>query len=181
MEDLCPYLCHVDRLMVGPMSDTQRGTPHATLPREPVARHMWLVAVGVVVPVLVVGIVVFSGNSPSTTGAVAEQQLASVQEACQQWSGSLAPTLGNASASAACTTMADWMSRQLRNERMTGPMMWGSASAMGATCRQWMGTDSRSTISGSPSPAWCDQMISWMERHIGNWHDWMMNGDMMGR
>jgi hypothetical protein len=23
-------------------------------------------------------------------------------------------------------------------------------------------------------------MVSWMERHIGNWDDWMMNGNLNG-
>jgi len=168
--------------MLGTMTDTARGTPQTLRRTKTRRRGIWLVAVGLAAAVLIiVGIVAIRGNSSPSTGAIANQQLASVQVACQQWSGSLAPTLGNASASAACSTMAAWMSEQLRNGRMTGSMMWGTATAMAATCRQWMGTDSRPTVSGTASPAWCDEMVSWMEQHIGNWHDWMMNGDMMGR
>jgi hypothetical protein len=76
--------------------------------------------------------------------------------------------------------MADWMGQQLQNGQMTGPMMWGSATTMDSVCRQWMGTDSRASISTTTSPGWCDDMVSWMERHIGNWDDWMMNGNMNG-
>jgi hypothetical protein len=76
--------------------------------------------------------------------------------------------------------MADWMDKQLRNGKMTGPMMWGSAPTMGSTCRQWMDTESRASISTTPSPGWCNQMVSWMEQHVGDWGNWMMNGSMMG-
>jgi hypothetical protein len=76
--------------------------------------------------------------------------------------------------------MADWMTEQLHSGRMTSSMMWGSATTIGATCRKWLGTDSRVSISSSASPSWCDEMVSWMEQHIGNWDRWMMSGHMMG-
>ena len=77
--------------------------------------------------------------------------------------------------------MADWMNIQLRNGQKTGAMMWGSPTILGSTCRQWMDTHSRASISGAASPAWCNEMVGWMQRHIGDRVEWMMHGSMMGR
>ncbi len=165
--------------------------PTAT-PPQPRARRRgtWLLAISVMATMLValaIGIVVFRGNDSSSTGNAASQQLASaqltsVQQSCQQWSGSSAPTLGQGSPSAAwCTTMTDWMGQQLRNQRMTGATMWGSATTLQATCQQWMAAGSGSTSGGTASPAWCGQMANWMAQHVSNWGNWMMNGNMMGR
>ena len=35
-------------------------------------------------------------------------------------------------------------------------------------CRQWTGT----TPSGDGNTAWCDQMVTWMSRHMGRWNNW---------
>lgn len=165
--------------------------PTATPPQRRARRSStWLLAVGLVAILLValgVGIVVFRGNDPSSTGNAASQQLASAQltsvrQSCEQWSGSSAPTLGNGSPSTAwCTAMTDWMGQQLRNGRMTGATMWGTATTLQTTCRQWMAAGSGSTSGGPASPAWCGQMADWMAQHVGNWGNWMMNGNMMGR
>jgi hypothetical protein len=40
--------------------------------------------------------------------------------------------LGTSSASLACTTMTHWMTQQLRDGRMTGPMMWAKRTTVGA-------------------------------------------------
>jgi hypothetical protein len=77
--------------------------------------------------------------------------------------------------------MTDWMGQQLRNGRMTGATMWGTATTLQTTCRQWMAAGSGSTSGGPASPAWCGQMADWMAQHVGNWGNWMMNGNMMGR
>jgi hypothetical protein len=145
---------------------------------SPVRRHaLWLILILLAVATLIiVGVIVFSSDS----SGVSEQELASVQRVCGEWTGNSALSLGTSSASTACSAMADWMDQQLRNGKMTGPMMWGSATTMGSTCRQWMDTVSRASISTTPSPGWCNVMVSWMEQHIGNWSDWMMNGNMMG-
>ncbi len=144
-----------------------------------VKRHaIWLIPIALAVAVLaIVGLIVFSSDS---SGVSDQRQLASLQRVCEQWSGTSAPMLGTSSASSACTTLTGWMNEQLQSGRMTGPMMWGTATAIGTTCRQWIGTDSRSSVSATVSPAWCDEMVGWMEHHIENWNDWMMNGSMMG-
>jgi hypothetical protein len=164
------------------MAGTVLETPDSTSSGPRVRwRRTWVIAAGLAIAVLViVGIVVFSGGGSSSTSALADQQLASVQRVCEQWSGSSAPMLGTSSASLACTTMTHWMTQQLRDGRMTGPMMWGSATAMGGACRLWMDTDSRSSVSGRASPGWCNEMVDWMKQHIANWDDWMMHGNMMG-
>lgn len=152
-------------------------TPGGT---SPVRRHaLWLILIGLVVAALVLAaVIVFSGDS---AGVPDRQQLASLQRVCGEWSGISAPRLGTSSASTACFVMADWMDQQLRNGQMTGPMMWGSPATMGSTCRQWMDTHSRASISTTASSGWCDEMVSWMEQHIGNWSDWMIHGNMMER
>jgi hypothetical protein len=175
--DLRPYHCN------GPLTDDEAmaGTVSTSSGPRVRWRRTWVIAAGLAIAVLViVGIVVFSGGGSSSTSALADQQLASVQRVCEQWSGSSAPMLGTSSASLACTTMTHWMTQQLRDGRMTGPMMWGSATAMGGACRLWMDTDSRSSVSGRASPGWCNEMVDWMKQHIANWDDWMMHGNMMG-
>jgi hypothetical protein len=151
-------------------------------PEAPVRRHRTRVLAGglLVVVLVVVGIIVFSAGGSSSTSPVAEQQLASVQRVCERWSGSSAPSLDASSASFACTNLANWMTEQLRTGRMTASMMWDSPSAFGSTCRHWLATETQSSVSGTTSPEWCDEMVSWMEQHIGNWDDWMMHGTMMG-
>jgi hypothetical protein len=158
------------------VTDTLNEVPDGT---SSVRHHaIWLILIGLAVAVLVIiGVIVFTSGG---SGVTAEQQLASVRHVCVQWSGNSAPRLGTNSASATCSTMAAWMNEQLRNGKMTGPMMWGTAAAMGATCRDWLNTESRASISASASSAWCDEMVGWMEQHIGNWDGWMMNGNMMG-
>ncbi len=162
--------------------------PTATPPQPRARRRSTWLAMGLVATTLValaVGIVVFRGNDSTSTANAASQQLASVQltsvqQSCQQWSGSSAPTLGNGSPSTAwCTTMTNWMGQQLHNGRMTGAMMWGSATTLQNTCQQWM-AGSGSTSGGTASPAWCGQMVNWMAQHVSNWDNWMMNGNMMG-
>jgi hypothetical protein len=77
--------------------------------------------------------------------------------------------------------MAEWMDKQLQNGQTTGPAMWGSPTTLGSTCREWINTYSRDSISAAASPGWCNEMVGWMQEHIGNWDDWMMHGNMMGR
>jgi hypothetical protein len=146
---------------------------------SPFRRHaLWLILIGLVVAAVVIAaVILFSSDS---SGVADRQQLASVQRVCGEWSGNSAPRLGTSSASATCSGMADWMDQQLRNGQMTGPTMWGSATALGSTCREWMDTDSRASISTTASPGWCSEMVSWMKQHIGNWNGWMMHGNMMG-
>jgi hypothetical protein len=160
----------------GRVTDTLSTVPDGT---SPVRHHTWrvILIVLVVAILVIIGVIVFSGGS---SGVTAEQQLASVRYACTQWSGNAAPGLGTTSASTACTTMADWMNEQLRGGQMSGPMMWSSSASLGATCRDWMSTESRASVSGTASPAWCDEMVGWMERHVDGWHGWMMTGNMMG-
>jgi hypothetical protein len=154
----------------------QKATPVGT---SSIRRHgPWVILIGLVVAALViVGFLIFSSDS---SGVTDQQRLASVQRVCGEWTGNSAPRLGTSSASTACALMADWMDQQLRNGDMTGPMMWGSATTMGSTCRQWMRTQSGASITTPPSLGWCNNMVNWMEQHINNWDDWMMNGNMMG-
>jgi predicted anti-sigma-YlaC factor YlaD len=173
------------------MTDTMQTIPTSTPPQPRASgRRSSLLAVGlasIIVVAVAVGIVFFRGNNSSSTGTAASQllasaQLTSVQQSCQQWAASSAPTLGNGSPNSGwCTAMTDWMGQHLRNGRMTGAMMWGSATTLQTTCQQWMATGSGSTSGGTASPAWCGQMANWMTQHVGDWGNWMTSGNMMGR
>ncbi|HVA75424.1 MAG TPA: hypothetical protein VNF71_12770, partial [Acidimicrobiales bacterium] len=83
-------------------------------------RAIWLMAglAAAVLAAVTIGIVVTAGGS--SAGA---QQLTSTQHACQQWTGTYAPSLGGAPAGGWCTAMTDWMRQQLRGGHMTGAMM----------------------------------------------------------
>jgi hypothetical protein len=171
------------------MTNTMQTTPSSTPPQARIRRRSaWLLAAGLTAIMLValgIGIAVSRGNTASSTGSVASQQLASVQltsvqQSCQQWSGTSAAGVASRSPSTAwCTTMTDWMGRQLQSGRQTGAMMWGSAATLQTTCQQWM-AGSGPTSGGTASPAWCGQMATWMSEHMGSWSSWMMNGNMMG-
>ena len=172
--------------MLGTMTDAREERPTATQPEPKVRRRRPLMlviglAAAVVVAAVAVGIALARDDNSSSTNAVAARQLASMQQACQRWTGSSAPALGDTSASASCAAMTDWMGQQLQGGHMTGVMMWGSATTMRDTCSQWMATGPSATASASSSQAWCDAMVTWMGQRIGNWDDWMMNGRMMGR
>ena len=126
-----------------------------------------------VLAAVTIGIVVTAGGS--SAGA---QQLTSTQHACQQWTGTYAPSLGGAPAGGWCTAMTDWMRQQLRGGHMTGAMMWGDATAMRDTCRTWMSTG---PAAAGVSPRACNDMVAWMASHADNWGSWMMGGRVMGQ
>jgi hypothetical protein len=82
--------------------------------------------------------------------------------------------------------MADWMNGRMgRNQSggsgMMGSMMWQDPASMQATCERWMSTNPSGVSTPSDTSTWCGQMVAWMDQHMGNWDDWMMNGPMMGR
>ena len=167
------------------MTDLLRPLPTSTPHPSKVGRRRRAVlsaglAVGLLVAAIAVGVGVSRDDNPSSPGALAPLQLASMQQTCEEWTGASAPHLGGASASVACVAMTDWMSQQLRSGHMTGTMMFGSATTMGAACSAWMATEPAAIASGSTQP-WCDDMVTWMTQHIGNWDEWMTHGRMMGR
>lgn len=130
-------------------------------------------AVAVVAAATTIGIVLSRGGTPAEA-----QQLTSIQQACQQWSVTYTPSVGSGPTASWCTGMTDWMRQELRSGHMTGPMMWSDPSTMRATCRQWMAT--RPSSASGIDPQVCDQMVSWMAQHAGNWGTWMMSSRMMG-
>jgi len=78
--DLRPYHCN------GPLTDDEAmaGTVSTSSGPRVRWRRTWVIAAGLAIAVLViVGIVVFSGGGSSSTSALADQQLASVQRVCE--------------------------------------------------------------------------------------------------
>ena len=166
------------------MTDTLQDLSPSRAP-ERIARRRWgrlLRVTGLVAAVLgtiIIGIAV-SGDKSSSSGSLTARQLASIRQTCQQWSGSSGASVDGSPTRPACGRMSDWMSQQLHGARTTAPMMWGNATTMRATCRRWMATGAAG-VSDANAQTWCDDMVTWMTQHIGNWDRWMTNGHMMGR
>lgn len=150
----------------------------------------WLVAAAVVLALgagVGVGAAVTGSDDSSASDTPAGQQVAGWRQACQQWSDSYDSDDAPGPGSGWCHDMTDWMYDQMRDGTMSPMMMWGNPQRMGDTCRQWMNTNPDSTSSADAS-IWCDQMVTWMTDHMGNWSDWndddwdgWMHGPMMGR
>lgn len=180
--DLRPYSGLPASAHAGPMPAALQDSPKPPT-REPTRtnRRSLRLPIGVGAAILIVAIalavLVFRDDSRSSN-ALATQQLVSLQQACPQWSGSSAPSVANMPGPAACTAMTGWMGQQLQSGRMTGAMMWGSASTMRGTCRQWVA--SVPSAASDDAQGWCDAMVTWMGQRIGGWDNWMMNGRMMG-
>jgi hypothetical protein len=161
------------------MTDTLQQSPSASSPEPTVKRRTATrfavgVAVAVVVVVVTIGIALSRGATPADA-----QELASIQRACQQWTGAYTSSAGRGPTAAWCASMTDWMRQQLSSGHMTGHVMWSNPSIMGSTCRQWMATGSSATLGINPQA--CDQMVTWMIQHVDNWDTWMMSGHMMGQ
>jgi len=53
---------------------------------------------------------------------------------------------------------------------------------MRASCQEWSASNPAGVREGN-GIAWCDDMVSWMQQHAGqwgSWNGWMMHGPMMG-
>ena len=144
---------------------------------RPIRWVLWVGAGVVVVLLVILSFIVFTENSASNGNVQGSQQLASIEQICRQWSG---PRVGDLSARSACNDMVGWMNQQLASDGHYGSTMWGTPTALAATCRDWMMTTFAPSLSNG-SAAWCDQMVGWISQHVGNWNSWMMNGDMMGQ
>lgn len=156
---------------------TQSIGAHRAGRRRPV-----FMAIGAVAAVAAIAVLAFAlrDGDGSSTNKLTSLQLTSMQSVCRQWPASTASAPRGVPAGQGCASMVDWMSQQVRSGHMAGVRMWGTAAAMGASCRSWWaaGGGGASADSGQ---AWCDEMVSWMSDHIGNWPDWMAVGHMMGR
>ena len=101
-----------------------------------------------------------AGSSSATTGA---QQVAFMQDHCQDWTTSYH---GNAQLPANwCADMTAWM----KGRATTGLM--GSAAQLRAGCLTW-------TTGSTLRNTWCNQMTRWMNSRAsgtGDRNDWMMN------
>ena len=167
---------------------TMRDTPatDAEVVASPQPRRKWLLIGAIVVGVLVIagiaGAVVIANDAD--TPDYAAPQIGWMRQGCQQWADSYQGTGGPDGAW--CSSMTDWMNQRMgpnasgQNGMMSGSMMWQDPASMRATCAQWMGTNPSGVPTGADTTEWCDQMIDWMDQHMGDWDNWMMNGPMMG-
>jgi hypothetical protein len=156
------------------MTETTGTTP----PPEPATTaspaSRWKLITGFVAgaAVLAAGITAFAVTRDSDDDdrpqTAATQQIAAARQACQQWLDNDTSSRAGGPGPGWCDEMAGWMSDNMVNARMMGPMMWASADAMRDACAQAMGT--RRPADGTPQ--WSDQMVSWMSQHMGDWNDW---------
>ena len=157
------------------MTETTGTTP----PPEPATTaspaSRWKLITGFVAgaAVLAAGITAFavtrdSDDDDDRPQTAATQQIAAARQACQQWLDNDTSSRAGGPGPGWCDEMAGWMSDNMVNARMMGPMMWASADAMRDACAQAMGT--RRPADGTPQ--WSDQMVSWMSQHMGDWNDW---------
>lgn len=155
------------------MSETTESTPTpaAGPPQRPERRWMLIAGLVAGVAVLAVGIAAFAiTRNDNDRQPTATQQIAVARQACQQWLNSDTTRTGPGPGAHWCDDMASWMSGHMGyGSMMMGGGMWASPEAMRDVCTRAMsGTQ---TAAGNPAQ-WCDQMVSWMTQHRGNWDDW---------
>jgi hypothetical protein len=151
--------------------------------RRPVAVLVIALVAVVAAAGVAIGWLIARDEGNQTTTADSTAQVASVQQACQQW---LIDSATQAGSAAWCSSMAEWMSEQMAANRMGPQMMWGDPDQMRETCQQWL-TDRPAGVDVD-AQQWCDDMVDWMDEHMGEWSgrnewgDWMDHGPrMMGR
>ena len=160
------------------MSDALPYVPGLSAP-EPTTRRRIKIRFIAVVAVVIVAAVMIGVVLAHHDSAAGAPQLTSTERACQQWSGSYTPSDGSAPTGAFCTAFTSWMGQQLHSGRLAGPMMWSDTTAMRSTCRRW--TSTGPAAASGVRPQVCDDMVTWMAQHAGNWDNWMMTGRMMGQ
>ena len=142
----------------------------------PTSRSQWPFVVAILVGVLAIALIgIFVANETSTIGTSPTRQVAAIRQACDQWG-----TSDRTNSAAQCSAMADWMGQQVAEGHVTARMMWGDAAAMAGSCIDWADASSADSINGTAPAAWCDQMTSWIQGHVGSWDHWMTPGGMMG-
>ena len=135
-----------------------------------------MAVVAIVIGVLAIALLgIFVANETSTLGTSTTRQVTAIRQACERWAAS-----EQLDGTAQCSSMAEWMGRQVAEGHVTAHMMWGDAGAMASSCTGWAESSSGEAIAGMSPSVWCDRMGSWMEGHVGNWGNWMQPGQMMG-
>lgn len=136
-------------------------------------QRRWIAPVAVMaIAAAGIGVGLVVANSDDRTDVSPATQIANVQQACQNWMSS--STTADVSGDW-CRNMGGWMSRQLAEGHMGESMMWRDRSRMLEACRQWANTVPGSTTNARS----CDDMVSWMNDHMGaDWDNWTMRGSM---
>ena len=117
-----------------------------------------------------VGMAALDDDGPASPGV----QLMNVQGACRRWA--TAADDGTNPSAEWCAEMTAWMFEQGAEHGATGSMMAGSPSRMRETCRQWALADPSDAGAAAEAGRWCDEMVAWMQAHMGeHWDDWMMH------
>lgn len=163
------------------MNDTPDAEPTAETPTPARSSPRWMLLaalVGVLVVAGIAGAVAIVNNDD--TSDYATSQIGWMHDGCQQWADSNQGADGPDDEW--CDSMAGWMNGRMGGDsmmgqgQMMGSMMWQNASNMRTTCEQWMADNPDVASPGADTSARCEQMVDWMDQHMGDWNDWMMNG-----
>lgn len=145
-------------------------------------KRKWPLVAGTVIAVLVLtgGAWAVVAGQDDDTQPYDTAQIGLMHQGCQQWADSYQGSGGPDGTW--CRSLTDWMDQRMgpnasgQDRMMAGSMMWRDSDSMRATCVQWMGTGPSRVPTGTDSTAWCEQMVGWMDEHMGGWDNWMHDG-----
>lgn len=156
------------------MIETQEPSVASATPRR--RWIMPLVIAAVAIAGIAVGVALANRDNTSPPASAASGKLADITQACTAWMNGSGSGPGS---SGWCQDMAGWMSQQMPNGSMMGPMMWGDPERILSACRAWMNANP----SSDRPVEWCENMMRGMWPHMnGDWEHWddWMNSPMMG-
>lgn len=164
--------------------------PESPVEGEPAAnsRHRWrllLVALALIVAGAVVGggvVAAIRGDSDGEARAVDVIHLANLQSACRSWRAGPNPAGNDGGGPEAdwCDAMTGWIYQHLVTGQMTAMAMLGSPDATRESCGRWAAARADAAGTAAGDTRLCDEMVSWMQQHMGEWQTWMF-GPVMGR
>ncbi|WP_053207085.1 hypothetical protein [Jiangella muralis] len=119
------------------------------------------------------------------------QQVAVVQQACEQWTAAGRPNgpsrpdrAGQMSRPGRarlgddedrCSALAAWLNGSIARTGRSPWMIWGSPQRLLLTCQDWIAQ----TTPPAPS-AWCDEFVGWMSANVADWSSAAVRNDRGG-
>jgi hypothetical protein len=159
-------------------SDTDTRRTSGSSPSRDV-RRKWIAAAAAVAAmtgVSATALAVTRGSDNDHTGHSAySQQIPVSYRVCQQRLDDYPPSTADGPVDGWCNDFGNWMFDQMSTGSMRRTMMWYGPAAMIDACHQWIGTppgsDATASNGASATNRWCNQMITWMTEHMGDWDD----------
>lgn len=97
-------------------------------------------------------------------------QLATVAAACETWTGETERTTLGDGEDEWCAALTNWLSDALTRTARSPWLLWGRPETLHATCLTWL-TERPPDLAHRDGLAWCDDLVSWMAGHVGDWSD----------